>query len=858
MFRGGIAWDQTPVVYVDRTPRLPDEDRWWFSFGTQYKWSKNLKIDAGFTYIIGGQGADLAERRQHERERADLGPLRRRRHDLLVPGHLHVLAVADAGRPRAGPRFPAAAASGALAPRPLRRASRPAFRIADRGSTVPRSTRRRPRRRRHGRADRGALRQRRHPGGSLRPDREGRRPARHRAPRHRRRSRSSTRRRSPRASSPRTSRPPTTAPTSTRLAGCDLVIEAIAERLDWKRDLYAKVAPHLAPHAILASNTSGLSLAALDDALPEALRSRFCGIHFFNPPRYMHLVELIASPSSDPRDARRARGVPDDRARQGRDPREGHAELRRQPHRRVLGDRDDGPHAAPRPRLRRGRRADRAGDRPREERDLPHRRRRRARHAGARHRDDARHAARRSLASPFRRAPGARRARREGRARPEDEGRVLPQAGPRDRGARPGRRRLPRERGRGRSRGRGDPRASSIPARSSASSARIRIRRRSSCGRSSATRSTTARTSSRRSRTTRATSTSRSAGASAGRSGPFETWQAAGWAEVAGWIAEDIAAGKTLADVPLPAWVQRRQGDRREGRARARRRVLGGADRVRRALHAAGVPPPALPGSGARRALRPRHDRVRDRRGAHVAPGARRRDRLLQDQAAHDQRRGARRRAARARRGRARLRRPRDLAAEGAVLVRREPGLARARRAGRPLRLGRGGGGALPADLAAAARQPGADRRGGARHGARRLLRVHHALRPRGRRARVLRRTGRGRRRTCCPAAAGRRSSRCARPRRRSAGRSAARPTTSPSSRPRSRPWRPRRSRRARSRRRRSGFLRPADVVVMHAARDPARRDRAGARAGRRRLSPAAAAGRDPGRRRAAGSRRSR
>ncbi|MCL4760909.1 MAG: 3-hydroxyacyl-CoA dehydrogenase family protein, partial [Burkholderiales bacterium] len=75
-----------------------------------------------------------------------------------------------------------------------------------------------------------------------------------------------------------------------RLAGCDLVIEAIAERLDWKRDLYAKVAPHLAPHAILATNTSGLSLAALADALPAAVRPRFCGVHFFNPPRYMHLV----------------------------------------------------------------------------------------------------------------------------------------------------------------------------------------------------------------------------------------------------------------------------------------------------------------------------------------------------------------------------------------------------------------------------------------------------------------------------------------------------------------------------------------------------------------------------------------
>jgi 3-hydroxyacyl-CoA dehydrogenase len=84
------------------------------------------------------------------------------------------------------------------------------------------------------------------------------------------------------------------------LAGCDLVIEAIAERMDWKRDLYAKIAPHLGPQTRVASNTSGLSITALSQALPEALRPRFCGIHFFNPPRYMTLVELIATPSTDP------------------------------------------------------------------------------------------------------------------------------------------------------------------------------------------------------------------------------------------------------------------------------------------------------------------------------------------------------------------------------------------------------------------------------------------------------------------------------------------------------------------------------------------------------------------------------
>ena len=84
------------------------------------------------------------------------------------------------------------------------------------------------------------------------------------------------------------------------LSQCDLVIEAIAERMDWKRDLYAKIADAVAPHAIVASNTSGLSITALSEALPEALRPRFCGIHFFNPPRYMHLVELIPTATTQP------------------------------------------------------------------------------------------------------------------------------------------------------------------------------------------------------------------------------------------------------------------------------------------------------------------------------------------------------------------------------------------------------------------------------------------------------------------------------------------------------------------------------------------------------------------------------
>ncbi|GAA0707001.1 3-hydroxyacyl-CoA dehydrogenase/enoyl-CoA hydratase family protein [Dokdonella soli] len=83
------------------------------------------------------------------------------------------------------------------------------------------------------------------------------------------------------------------------LRDCDLVIEAIAERQDWKLDLYKKIAPYLSDSAVVASNTSGLSINALADALPVKLRPRFSGIHFFNPPRYMHLVELIPDRETD-------------------------------------------------------------------------------------------------------------------------------------------------------------------------------------------------------------------------------------------------------------------------------------------------------------------------------------------------------------------------------------------------------------------------------------------------------------------------------------------------------------------------------------------------------------------------------
>ncbi|MCG6957965.1 MAG: 3-hydroxyacyl-CoA dehydrogenase/enoyl-CoA hydratase family protein [Gemmatimonadetes bacterium] len=84
-----------------------------------------------------------------------------------------------------------------------------------------------------------------------------------------------------------------------RLAECDWIVEAVVENLDIKRSLFEKIAPHVAPHALLTSNTSGLSAAALSGALPEELRPRFMVTHFFNPPRYLKLLELVRGPDTD-------------------------------------------------------------------------------------------------------------------------------------------------------------------------------------------------------------------------------------------------------------------------------------------------------------------------------------------------------------------------------------------------------------------------------------------------------------------------------------------------------------------------------------------------------------------------------
>ncbi|HWF65785.1 MAG TPA: 3-hydroxyacyl-CoA dehydrogenase NAD-binding domain-containing protein [Acidobacteriaceae bacterium] len=84
------------------------------------------------------------------------------------------------------------------------------------------------------------------------------------------------------------------------LKECDWIIEAVAEDLEIKRGLLEKIAKSLRPDAIVTTNTSGLPVALIVEKLPETFRRCWFGTHFFNPPRYMRLLEVIATPETDP------------------------------------------------------------------------------------------------------------------------------------------------------------------------------------------------------------------------------------------------------------------------------------------------------------------------------------------------------------------------------------------------------------------------------------------------------------------------------------------------------------------------------------------------------------------------------
>jgi 3-hydroxyacyl-CoA dehydrogenase len=85
-----------------------------------------------------------------------------------------------------------------------------------------------------------------------------------------------------------------------KLAECDWIVEVVVERLDIKRQVFKRLVEVVKPEAIISSNTSGISITAMAEGLPEDFQRRFLVTHFFNPPRYLKLMELVPQAQTDP------------------------------------------------------------------------------------------------------------------------------------------------------------------------------------------------------------------------------------------------------------------------------------------------------------------------------------------------------------------------------------------------------------------------------------------------------------------------------------------------------------------------------------------------------------------------------
>ncbi len=163
----------------------------------------------------------------------------------------------------------------------------------------------------------------------------------------------------------------------------DWILEAVTERLDVKRGLLEQVEQLRKPGTIVSTNTSGIQIGRIAEGFPDDFRRNFLGTHFFNPPRYLRLLELIPTPDTDPALVAFMTRFGQDFAGQGNRPVQGHAEFHREP--------DRHPRRVPRP-AHRGRRgvhgrgggrADGPADRPAQERHVPHLRHRRPGHLRA-------------------------------------------------------------------------------------------------------------------------------------------------------------------------------------------------------------------------------------------------------------------------------------------------------------------------------------------------------------------------------------------------------------------------------------------------------------------------------------------
>ena len=157
-----------------------------------------------------------------------------------------------------------------------------------------------------------------------------------------------------------------------RLSEVDWIIEAVVENLEIKRALLKKVEAIRKPGTIVTTNTSGLPVAKIAEGFSDDFRRWWFGTHFFNPPRYMRLLEIIPTPETDRAAIEAVAHFCDVQSRQGRGLRQGHAELHCQPHWNVFRAQRDAADAGDGPEHRGSGRADRRRGRMAEVCNLPH------------------------------------------------------------------------------------------------------------------------------------------------------------------------------------------------------------------------------------------------------------------------------------------------------------------------------------------------------------------------------------------------------------------------------------------------------------------------------------------------------
>ena len=83
------------------------------------------------------------------------------------------------------------------------------------------------------------------------------------------------------------------------IAECDWVIEVVVERLDIKQAVFIEVEKCRKPGTLITSNTSGIPIHRMAEGRSDDFKKHFCGTHFFNPPRYLRLLEIIPTPHTD-------------------------------------------------------------------------------------------------------------------------------------------------------------------------------------------------------------------------------------------------------------------------------------------------------------------------------------------------------------------------------------------------------------------------------------------------------------------------------------------------------------------------------------------------------------------------------